>query len=82
MPLFFAQVDSATFVNYLHLAFLRCTIHVINCAQDDSLFFDVNLESLLFSHGGNAVVGEHHWKPENFFTDDDCGLWYCKNVCW
>jgi hypothetical protein len=52
------------------------------CAQVDSLFFDVNLKSLLFSHGGNAVVGEHHLKPENLFTDDDCGLWYCKNVCW
>ncbi|XP_017984021.1 PREDICTED: transcription initiation factor TFIID subunit 11 isoform X2 [Theobroma cacao] len=30
----------------------------------------------------NAVVGKHHWKPENFFTNDHCCVWDSKNVCW
>ncbi|XWS52431.1 hypothetical protein CRYUN_Cryun11dG0070500 [Craigia yunnanensis] len=32
--------------------------------------------------GVNTVVGKHHWKPENFFTNDHCCVWDSKNVCW
>lgn len=30
----------------------------------------------------NTVVGKHHWKPENFFTNDHRRMWDSKNVCW
>lgn len=32
---------------------------------------------LHFSCFVKAVVGEHHREPENFFTNDNCGLWDC-----